>query len=146
MLVQYYSLNPNSPEAIALKQKIIDLSVAYGVISPFTSFGNPSTVVGPEETFEDLNIPGNYKLVENYPNPFNPSTTIKFIVNKNITTVATLRIYNSAGVLVAELKINLRGKGIYEAVWNAENFASGVYFYSVDFGDEILTSKMLLLK
>jgi len=146
LLIQYYSLNPISPEAIALKQQIINLSIAYGVISPFTSFGNPNAITGPEETITENNIPGDYKLLSNYPNPFNPQTTIKFIVDKNISGIALIKIYNSAGILVDIAELFINGKGVYQFVWKAEKFSSGVYFYSVDFGDEILFSKMLLLK
>lgn len=146
LLIQYYSLNPISPEAIALKQQIINLSIAYGVISPFTSFGNPTAITGPEETIAENSIPGDYKLLSNYPNPFNPQTTIKFIVDKNISGIALIKIYNSAGILVDIAELFINGKGVYQFVWKAEKFSSGVYFYSVDFGDEILFSKMLLLK
>lgn len=146
LLIQYYSLNPISPEAIALKQQIINLSIAYGVISPFTSFGNPNAITGPEETINENSIPGDYKLLSNYPNPFNPQTTIKFIVDKNISGIALIKIYNSAGILVDIAELFINGKGVYQFVWKAEKFSSGVYFYSVDFGDEILFSKMLLLK
>ena len=146
LLVLYYSLNPISPEAVALKQQIIDLSIAYGVISPFTSYGNPNSVTGPEEITNEINIPGKYKLLSNFPNPFNPQTTIKLIVNNFYNGKATLRIYNSAGILVDIIELNINGKGVYEIVWNAQNFSSGVYFYSVDFGEDILFSKMLLLK
>ena len=41
LLIQYYALDPNSSQALALKQQIIDLSLAFGVITPFTSFSNP---------------------------------------------------------------------------------------------------------
>lgn len=146
MLIQYYSLNPVTPEAIALKQQIIELSIAYGVISPFTSFGNPNSITGPEEAITENSIPGDYKLLSNYPNPFNPQTTIKFIVDKNYSGIALIKIYNSAGILVDIAELYINGKGMYEYVWNAEKFSSGVYFYSVDFGEEILFSKMLLLK
>ncbi|HMS35511.1 MAG TPA: VWA domain-containing protein [Ignavibacteria bacterium] len=146
MLIQYYSLNPASPEAIALKQQIIELSIAYGVISPFTSFGNPNAITGPEEVVTENSIPEGYKLLSNYPNPFNPQTTIKFIVEKNYSGIALIKIYNSAGILVDIAELFINGKGIYEFVWKAENFTSGVYFYSVNFGDRILFSKMLLLK
>ena len=151
LLIEYYSLDPNTPQAMALKQEIIDLSIAYGVISPFTSFGNPTGVPGEEGTEEEVNIPGNYKLLGNYPNPFNPSTTIKFGVGKNLFKIVNIKIYNSAGQLVKILSVNVTGKGVYEVKWDgtlADGIVapSGLYFYIVDFGDEILSSKMILLK
>ncbi|MBS1519147.1 MAG: VWA domain-containing protein [Bacteroidetes bacterium] len=148
LLVLYYSLNPISPEAIALKQQIIGLSIAYGVISPFTSFGNPTSIQGNEENVNNSEntIAENYKLLGNYPNPFNPVTTIKFIVNKNFTGNAFIRIYNSAGVLVDVLKLSVNGRGSYEINWNADKYASGIYFYTLEIGTEILSSKMMLIK
>lgn len=147
LLIVYYSLNPNSPEAIALRQQIIALSVAYGVISPFTSFGPPTSSVSQEELVEqDLNFPGDFKLLGNYPNPFNPSTTIKFIVKNDLSGVAVIRIYNILGVEVDRLTIDLKGSGIYSVLWNADRFSSGAYFYSIDLGGEVMFSKMLLLK
>ncbi|MCB0724540.1 MAG: VWA domain-containing protein [Ignavibacteriae bacterium] len=150
LLILYYSLNPNDPQAIALKQEIIQLSIAYGVISPFTSFGTITGITN-EEGIEEVNIAGSYKLVGNYPNPFNPSTTIKFIVGKNISKIVNIKIYNVVGQLVKVLSINITGKGTYEVRWDGTLFdglpaPSGLYFYVVDFGDEILSSKMVLVK
>jgi len=143
LLIQYYALTPGSPQALALKQQIINLSIAYGVISPFTSFGNPTNVSN--ET-ENVNIAGSYKLLGNYPNPFNPTTTIKFIVNKNITGVCFVKIYNQIGQLVDIIQFNVNGKGIYEARWNAAKFSSGIYYYRVELESEALIGKMVLMK
>lgn len=150
LLIQYYSLNPNDPQAIALKAQIIQLSIDYGVISPFTSFGTITGVTN-EETIEEVNIAGSYKLIGNYPNPFNPSTTIKFIVGKNVVKIVNIKIYNIVGQLVKVLSVNITGKGTYEVRWDGSLFdglpaPSGMYFYVVDFGDEILSSKMVLVK
>lgn len=149
LLILYYSLNPISPEAIALKQQIIDLSIAYGVISPFTSFGTPTHVntEGNENVNEtELNFTGNYKLLGNYPNPFNPSTNIRFFVNNKFLGNAIVKIFNSAGQLVDLISISVNGKGYYSIKWDASKLSSGVYFYAIEFGDEILFSKMLYLK
>lgn len=143
LLVQYYSLTPGTPQALAIKQQIINISVGYGVISPFTSFGNPTHV---NNENENINIAGSYKLLGNYPNPFNPSTTIKFIVNKNVTGVYLVKIYNQLGQLVDVIKFTLNGKGIYEAKWDAAKFSSGIYYYRIDFGEDLLTGKMVLMK
>jgi len=50
--------------------------------------------------------------------------------------------------IFSKMKLNdsIRGKGVYEVKWNADKYSSGVYYYSIDFGDEVLTSKMLLIK
>lgn len=151
LLVQYYSLNPNDPQAIALRQQIIQLSIDYGVISPFTSFGTITGITNEEVGTEELNIAGDYKLIGNYPNPFNPSTMIKFIVGKNIKKIINVKIYNVVGQLVKVLSVNISGKGTYEVRWDGTLFdglpaPSGMYFYIVDFGEEVLSSKMVLVK
>ena len=147
----YYSLNPNSPEAIAIKAQIVWLSVNYGVMSPFTQFYGGITFTPREGRDKEFNFPGNYKLVGNYPNPFNPSTTIKFLVNKVLNKIVYLRIYNVLGKLVAEIPVMVRDKGTYTINWNANTdsriaVSTGIYFYSVDFGDDVLIGKMMLIK
>lgn len=149
LLVLYYALNPNDPVAIALKNQIIQISISYGVLSPFTSFG--SLTGQPEINNEITEVSGTYLLSGNYPNPFNPSTKIKLTVNKNIYKSAYIRIYNSIGQLIKVIEFRINGKGIYEIIWNGElenglMAASGVYFYLIDLGDVYLKSKMVLLK
>lgn len=149
LLVLYYALNPNDPVAIALKNQIIQISISYGVLSPFTSYG---TITGTSEINNEITeVSETYKLAGNYPNPFNPSTNIKLIVNKNIFRTAYIRIYNSIGQLIKIIEFKINGKGIYEVTWNGDlnnghKAASGVYFYIVDIGDVYLKSKMVLLK
>jgi Secretion system C-terminal sorting domain len=73
-------------------------------------------------------VPLAYKLEQNYPNPFNPTTTIQFsLMNPSIVT---LKIYNVLGQEVATLLNNAQlNDGVQSLSWNANNFASGVYFY-----------------
>jgi len=151
LLVQYYSLNPNSPEALAIKAQIIWLSVNYGVISPFTQFNGGVTFTPKEGNEKEFSFPGNYKLAGNYPNPFNPSTTIKILVNKALNKVVYLRIYNILGKLVSEIPVLIGDKGTYRVNWNANtdskiSVSTGIYFYTIDFGDDILIGKMMLIK
>jgi len=148
LLIRYYALNPNSPEAIALKNQIIALSIAYGVISPFTSFGSITGL--PESEINSLTSE-TYTLAGNYPNPFNPSTTIRLIVNKNIVKIGSIKIYNVVGQLVKVLEVRINGKGLYEIKWdgsllNGGQAPSGVYFYVIELDDTRLSSKMVLLK
>jgi hypothetical protein len=86
-----------------------------------------------------------YTLGENYPNPFNPTTTISFSLEK--AADVTLSVYNVKGRLVETLIEGTLSPNSYNQVWNAEDSASGIYFYrlSVD-GKEIDTKRMVLLK
>lgn len=97
--------------------------------------------------FENENsITSDFKLQGNFPNPFNPSTKIQFTVSRSMSRFAELKIYNSTGKLIEFQKLNVNSPGEYETEWKATDFASGVYFYSLKFGNEIQTSKMVLMK
>ncbi len=157
LLVQYYSLDPNSPEAEIIKAQIIQLSILFGVISPFTSFGNPGGgggTSGIEDEYiknGDDNQPYTYEILGNYPNPFNPSTTIRFAVGDFLNKVVKIKIYNTLGELIRILTLYVGGAGTYEVVWdgklyNGETAPSDVYIYIVDFGNVVLSDKMILLK
>ena len=87
----------------------------------------------------------------NYPNPFNPSTIIKFSVGKDFHDVIKIKIYNSIGELIRVLTININGQGVYEITWDGltqygEIAPSDMYIYSIDFGNTILAGKMILMK
>ena len=92
---------------------------------------------------EDLN-PNTYKLSHNYPNPFNPMTTISYSVPKlgNVRLI----IYNLRGQEVARLVDGNILSGWHTVTWNASNVASGIYFYRLQAGDFVQTRKMVLLK
>lgn len=85
-----------------------------------------------------------YALYENYPNPFNPSTTIKFEIPKNENV--TLKIYNLLGQEVSVLVNNFMNAGTYTYNFNAVNLSSGVYFYVLKAGSFSYTKRMLLIK
>ena len=75
------------------------------------------------------NIVKNYKLYQNYPNPFNPSTVIKYDL-PGVSNV-TISIYNIIGQRVAVLLNQAQNAGAHSVIWNAQNFASGVYIYKI---------------
>ncbi|MCK4549841.1 MAG: T9SS type A sorting domain-containing protein, partial [Candidatus Krumholzibacteria bacterium] len=85
----------------------------------------------------------------NYPNPFNPSTTIAFALPE--AGHVDLRIYDIAGRLVRILLSERRDAGRHEVAWDGTDdkgsiVASGVYFYSLAGNDQIRTRKMVLLR
>ena len=89
-------------------------------------------------------IPYEFALFNNYPNPFNPITTIKFSIPE--TQQATLKIYNLMGREVVTLIDQELHPGYHTTKWNAGSMASGVYFYRLISGKESLKQKMILLK
>ncbi len=89
-------------------------------------------------------LPKEYTLLQNYPNPFNPATTIKYELPKE--SKVQLIIYNILGKKVAELVNSFQKAGMYEVIWNAENFASSVYIYQIKANGFISSKKLILLK
>jgi hypothetical protein len=88
-------------------------------------------------------IPSSHVLVKNYPNPFNPQTTIEYQLSK--PAKATLSVYNLMGEKVATM-VNKAGENQFKFDSGAYELPSGVYIYQVAAGNEILTNKMMLLK
>ena len=89
-------------------------------------------------------IPYEFALFNNYPNPFNPVTTIKFSIPE--VQQVTLKIYNLMGREVVTLIDQELQPGYHTTKWNAGSMASGVYFYRLNSGNKSLKQKMILLK
>ena len=89
-------------------------------------------------------IPGGFKLYNNYPNPFNPSTTIKFDIP--VRGNVSLSIYNNLGKEVSTLVNTDLSPGSYETFWDASAFSSGVYFYRLETTGFTQTKRMMLIK
>ena len=96
--------------------------------------------------YSENTFPKEYKLHSNYPNPFNPVTTIRFDVGANPADLTTLKVYDISGRNVATLINDKLQVGRYEAMWDASGFASGVYFTELISGSFRKTRKMILLK
>jgi len=88
--------------------------------------------------------PKEFSLSQNYPNPFNPTTTIKYAVPK--TSLITLKIYDVLGREIETLVNNVQNSGIYSVQFDAAKLSSGVYFYTLQAGDFVITKKMILAK
>jgi len=89
-------------------------------------------------------IPKEYKLYINYPNPFNPSTKIRFDLPKSSNT--KIIIYDISGREIEQLINEYLNAGGYELIWTANNLASGVYFYRIETENFTDTKRMLLVK
>jgi PKD repeat protein len=89
-------------------------------------------------------IPKVSKLYSNYPNPFNPSTTIKFDLSK--TQNVKIIIYDILGKEVSILADDVFKSGSYQINWNASDYSSGIYFYRMETPDYRETRRMILLK
>ncbi len=93
---------------------------------------------------EPPGAPVTFELLQNFPNPFNPSTTIQFRTdNQGLVRLEVFSLTGeSCGILINEFL----PPGNHSAVFNAEDLPSGIYFYRLRSGDQLKTGKMVLLK
>ncbi|MCX6168488.1 MAG: glycoside hydrolase family 3 C-terminal domain-containing protein [Ignavibacteriales bacterium] len=108
-------------------------------------FNNITSAVNDKEE----NLPFNFSLSNNYPNPFNPSTKIEYTLPKSSNV--KIEIYNSLGQLVNILENSFRNAGKYNLVWNGNNssgspVSSGIYFYRMSAEGFTLVKKMVLVR
>jgi hypothetical protein len=89
-------------------------------------------------------VPSSYSLEQNHPNPFNPSTSIRYEIPKN--GFVKLVIFDMLGREVETLVNEKQNAGTYEATFNASQYPSGVYFYRLMTDGFSDTKKMLLIK
>lgn len=90
------------------------------------------------------NEPSDFTLLGNYPNPFNPSTTLQFTTPHS--SQVTVEVVNVLGQQIAILVNGQLDKGYHNVPFNAASLSSGVYFYTVKFNQMIKTGKLILTK
>jgi len=106
---------------------------------------NVSLTYVTEASIEPVNdFPVRYKLNDNYPNPFNPSTAIGYQLSA--VSDVELSIYNLLGQKVATLVSERQNAGYYQVAWDASDFASGIYYYKLKAGTYQDVKKMILLR
>lgn len=95
-------------------------------------------------SIEDEAIPRHFALEQNFPNPFNPTTTIKFALPER--NLVQIRLYTIIGEEVLLLVNEEMNQGWYEIKLNMNSFSSGVYIYRMNAGNYVSTRKMMLIK
>ena len=118
---------------------------------PFGSNPDIGVYENPRGTPLDLDVsarsdvlPSMFALYSNYPNPFNPTTTIRYDVKQ--TGVVRLTVFDLLGREITTLSNARHVAGSYTTTWNAEHVPSGIYFCQMAAGDFLQTRKMVLLK
>jgi hypothetical protein len=124
------------------KVMAVDKDNTQSVMSDFQSTNAPNLKY--EDRLSNLNNkPANFSL-SNYPNPFNPTTMIKFGIPKDVLVKIT--VYDLLGREINTLINEFKTAGFYEVRFDGTNLASGLYFYKIEAGSYIQTKRMLLLK
>ena len=113
-------------------------NIYYTIVDKFTNISDIDRI-----------IPKDFRIYQNYPNQFNPETTIKYELPKKL--FVTLKIYNILGQEIKNLVSRTQNTGKYSIIWdgtdkNGNFVSSGIYFYSIKAGKYISTKKMLFLK
>jgi len=116
---------------------------------------NKMTGICDPECEDNTSVPNDFRLEQNFPNPFNPETTIRY----SLSTLAKVDIfiYSSRGEEIARIERGLEGEGFHQIIWNAEDrngekLSAGVYFYKFKVvplngnAPFTITKKMVLLK
>jgi plastocyanin len=88
--------------------------------------------------------PASFRLGQNFPNPFNPSTTIRFELPR--ASWVTLKVYNALGEEVAALVDGVKPAGQHEVKFEGSALPSGVYFYRLQAGTFVATKRLVVLK
>jgi len=89
-------------------------------------------------------VPAEYKLSQNFPNPFNPNTVIQYQIP--VKGLVSLKVFDVLGNEVAELLNGNQEAGSYEAEFDGSGFASGIYFYRLETSEFVQTKRMALVK
>ncbi|MDA3885304.1 MAG: T9SS type A sorting domain-containing protein [Candidatus Delongbacteria bacterium] len=131
-------MEPGSKEG---KSSIDHMSKLNGLLSK--TYGDEGEDEVKTEIVESA-LPSEFALYQNYPNPFNPTTEIKFALP--VASDVELNVYNINGQLVFELVNGNKEVGLHTVNFDASNFNSGMYFYTLEANGMSITKKMILTK
>jgi hypothetical protein len=121
-------------------QVLTEYISSIGTISP----QGESRITDIKEIIKTESLPNEFKLNQNFPNPFNPTTNISFTIPKENFT--ELKVYNLIGEEISTLVSADLKPGSYHFSWNASSLSSGIYFYKLRSGNFTELKKAILLK
>jgi len=140
-LITVNELNFSDPGVAKLKiKKPDDSEILFNLSDVIKITFSELNDIENSEVFKKLGI----SLVSNYPNPFNPTTTVNFATTN--TGVVKVEVFNQAGQLVSTLHDGNLVVGNHAIQWNAKNASAGAYFIRVSLNGETVSNKMLLIK
>ena len=115
------------------------------VYSNYSSIVTVNGIFNPtDKNIAIVKIPSEYRLDQNHPNPFNPTTTIQYQIPEDANVV--VKVYNLLGSEVATLVNEFKPTGYYTVKFDASSLPSGLYLYKISAGTFSETRKMLLMK
>jgi len=133
--------NSNSPKSYSFTDKPVGAKTFKYQLKQ-VDFDGQSKLYGPVEV--TIEAPNSFVLYQNFPNPFNPTTKLRFNLPKAAHVHFTF--FNILGEVVKTLHMGNKNAGYYEVEFNADNLPSGIYIYQIITDDFIQARKMILLK
>jgi len=136
----------------AVATSVSDAVVSFVAVTPsdasYYTLGTTDASASPIDFATSVEIgatPLTFSLHNNYPNPFNPETTIEYSI-ANISDVK-LTVFNALGQQIATIvDVKKQAAGRYKVTWAPTGVSTGVYFYRIDAGEFVKIHKMILLK
>jgi hypothetical protein len=142
-------------EVKELIDQVVNLSIRYSVLTPYTAFLVVEPFTGGFTSVEGETVtPAQFELMQNYPNPFNPSTMIQYTIGglMNGPPVSVrLVIYNILGQELKTLVEGLQQPGTHRVAWDGKDNSgrrvpSGIYIYRLMAGSYVSAKTMVLVK
>ena len=126
-----------------------DIDLGFVYVLPYVTASHQGEISAVDDPGPERNIPLAFGVFQNAPNPFNPSTVIRFDLAK--AAPVTLKVFDVSGALVATLVDDQLPAGHHQAVWygrddRGQTVSSGAYFYRIITGNNIETRQMMLVK
>ncbi|MBK8662803.1 MAG: T9SS type A sorting domain-containing protein [Ignavibacteriales bacterium] len=139
-------LLPVNTQLFPIEQIDMNAVVAKAVVNTnnFNPFVNVRLENDAPSDAKDVSVVTNYQLSQNFPNPFNPSTTIRYSIPE--AGVVTVKVFNILGKEVATLVNGYHQAGSFNVSFDASNLSSGVYLYQIEAGSFKATKKLTLIK
>lgn len=136
-----------SGDSITVSDVNMSVSLLPGEFKIYTTQKLPTPEAGIATSIfekDENELPVDFNLDQNFPNPFNPSTKISFSIPQS--GMVNLAVYNSVGELVKVLVNEQMSQGKYNVDFDAAGLSSGIYFYRLVSEGTVLSKKMILLK
>jgi len=150
-------MEPNYKYDISFRRSIGITKLSFYIDPPLVGYDastNHTLLSSVITSIDELNVnplPKDFKLYQNFPNPFNPVTKIRYTIPTRISTEVknfkvSLKVFDILGNEIAVLVNEEKSPGEYEVALNGSNLTSGIYFYELKTSNMKISKKCLLLK
>ena len=137
------AIDPEFAIVLIIDGQLINMKETNESVVSQESLNNLTVMIG-GDPFTNAGLPNEFYLSHPFPNPFNPTTSLKMAIPED--SFGSVKIYNLMGKIVAVLHDGFIESGQHQIKWDSMNTPSGIYFIRTEFGDWEMTRKLILLK